>query len=609
MGLEDPLGLVLRQAALKRVCAADAAAVTRGSELIIDRSMSLTADTTVSAKVLRFTDGMVMRGAHKLKFEGSVSAPLTAHIFDAAGTGLITFPATQQVSLAWYGARNGSANATAPCIAAAETINAMGGGTLILPGGEYIVGRQTFANGVGRGYSYRGDDIIHIHDCTRPVVIISERAKFKWMNRLKFGAFDPTTGAPYASTPPFYNRDYLASIGAMLNISKNKSVTIKGYLELDGNVANVALGGPYGDTGWQVPARGLYAYNNEFFDCDPIYTHHHPLDGVEQGWTGLTASDPIYPHTFRGLRSEYNGRQAFSWTGGNSLTLHEPMLLYSGKNGVVLSAPAAGIDIEAEDAVCRHATLLNPKIYGNAGVGCVADSGDSADIEIINPYIEGNYNWALWARKPRFRLMGGTINGPCVNFYGTPAPSTDGFKAMGTSFIHDSTRSIVGTIHAQDSDFANGGNYKVFDSVLIDIVDRERSLPPGTLLVQWINSRFRQTKNTGIFYLKGTFLGDCTVDYPVASFTGEINATTLTVRTIASGRVAVGQRILSGAAAGTTITALGTGAGGIGNYTVSISQNVNRGTAMISGPVWDDGGAGNRLYRGRMTINGRGLAL
>jgi hypothetical protein len=58
-----------------------------------------------------------------------------------------------------------------------------------------------------------------------------------------------------------------------------------------------------------------------------------------------------------------------------------------------------------------------------------------------------------------------------------------------------------------------------------------------------------------------------------ASFTGSISGTTLTVTSVASGALAVGQYV-QGAAPGTTITALGTGTGGAGTYTVSTSQTL-----------------------------------
>jgi hypothetical protein len=62
----------------------------------------------------------------------------------------------------------------------------------------------------------------------------------------------------------------------------------------------------------------------------------------------------------------------------------------------------------------------------------------------------------------------------------------------------------------------------------------------------------------------------------LASFTGSISGTTLTVTAVASGYVGVGETIHgSGVTAATYITALGTGTGGVGTYTVSASQTVS----------------------------------
>ncbi|MGN8062814.1 hypothetical protein ACTJK4_14240 [Ralstonia sp. 22111] len=58
-----------------------------------------------------------------------------------------------------------------------------------------------------------------------------------------------------------------------------------------------------------------------------------------------------------------------------------------------------------------------------------------------------------------------------------------------------------------------------------------------------------------------------------AVFTGSISGTTLTVTSVTSGTLAVGQYV-QGAAGGTWITALGTGTGGTGTYTVGLSQTL-----------------------------------
>jgi Ca2+-binding RTX toxin-like protein len=83
----------------------------------------------------------------------------------------------------------------------------------------------------------------------------------------------------------------------------------------------------------------------------------------------------------------------------------------------------------------------------------------------------------------------------------------------------------------------------------------------------------------------------------VASFTGSISATTLTV-TVVTGVIAVGQVITgTGITPGTTITALGAGTtGGVGTYTVSASQVVGS-TSMtngvLNGELLDIYGQGN----------------
>jgi hypothetical protein len=78
-----------------------------------------------------------------------------------------------------------------------------------------------------------------------------------------------------------------------------------------------------------------------------------------------------------------------------------------------------------------------------------------------------------------------------------------------------------------------------------------------------------------------------------ATFTGSISGTTLTVTSVLSGTIAVGQAIFGqGIAQNTVITALGTGTGGVGTYTVSDSQTVasttinsNAAPAIVTGSI------------------------
>ena len=78
-----------------------------------------------------------------------------------------------------------------------------------------------------------------------------------------------------------------------------------------------------------------------------------------------------------------------------------------------------------------------------------------------------------------------------------------------------------------------------------------------------------------------------------ATFTGSISTTTLTVTTMLSGTIAVGQALFgNNVLQNTVITALGTGTGGVGTYTVSNSQttastsiNTTSAPAIVTGAI------------------------
>lgn len=71
-----------------------------------------------------------------------------------------------------------------------------------------------------------------------------------------------------------------------------------------------------------------------------------------------------------------------------------------------------------------------------------------------------------------------------------------------------------------------------------------------------------------------------------ASFTGYISGTTLTVTSVTVGAIAIGQSIIGGSGVtvtvGTSITAYGSGIGGVGTYTVNLSQTVGSSGSPVS---------------------------
>lgn len=129
----------------------------------------------------------------------------------------------------------------------------------------------------------------------------------------------------------------------------------------------------------------------------------------------------------------------------------------------------------------------------------------------------------------------------------------------------------------------------------------------GTVAVaQWKNERVLFIAGNGYFDWDGTTF---TTDSATFTFTGSISTTVLTVTVAGAQPLAVGQ-VLSGAGgggvtAGTYITAILTGTGGVGTYRVSASQSVTS-TTITATPTAPSAGSTIATFSGRVWIgNGR----
>ncbi len=90
----------------------------------------------------------------------------------------------------------------------------------------------------------------------------------------------------------------------------------------------------------------------------------------------------------------------------------------------------------------------------------------------------------------------------------------------------------------------------------------------------------------------------CSIAVATASFTATISATTMTVSAVAIGNLAIGQTVTgAGVTANSIITALGTGTGGAGTYTLSQSSTVSLGVAMTASMSTAEG------YGANFTVN------
>ena len=430
------------------------------------RNVDYTADNGTS---IVFTPALVLGDVvdvHCVNNAAGITTDQASGVYWAqGGTGAITRTVDSKlkdvVSVKDFGAvGDGVTNDTDAFAAASARINALGGGTLVIPPGTYIIGKQTFAGAFGLGYAYAPSTVLSFNGCTKPVSVLGCGAILKFASGLKFGSFNPVTGAVHSPSLPFTNYDYVAAVGNAIAFINCASVTVED-LEIDGNIANLTLGGLWGDTGRQIAAYGLYAYGNKNFQAKNIYTHHHGLDGVVIGYAGLTETSDYYPHVLANVRSEYNARQGLSWVGGSSLTAIGCAFNYTGRS-TFSSAPTAGLDIEAESSVCRNGLFLNCEFKDNVGLGVVADSGDSANVTFINCKVVGTTNYATWTRKPRFVFQDCLIAGTIVNPHGSatdPASATKYIRCTVTDEV-----SFGGTPYGNYLIDTGGADNAFFDS-------------------------------------------------------------------------------------------------------------------------------------------------
>ena len=322
-------------------------------------------------------------------------------------------------------------NDTEELAAVAAHINAAGRGTIRFAPGHYDVGKQTLSGALGLDGSWVGVDILHIHDCTGPVIIEGNGATLRIVDGLKFGSFDPVTGAAYPGLTA--DNDYQSSIAfGVVRLANNKSVHVSD-LEIDGNLQNLIVGGQYGDTGYQIGAHGIALYSNGQALIENVYSHHNGTDGIYASWIGAAEGDDAAPVTLINVVSEYNGRQGLSWVGGvgftaiNSKFNHTGKAVNIGTGDALVSAPGAGLDIEASGAGCRSGHFSNCEFIDNAGYSFVGASGDSADVVFDSGCkFVATTSSALWPQIPGVVFKDCKIYGAIANIYYSddPAEST-----------------------------------------------------------------------------------------------------------------------------------------------------------------------------------------
>lgn len=415
-----------------------------------------------------------------------------------------------------FGAKgDGTTNDTLAFNRLAREINARGGGPVAFRPCTYLVGLQ---NDAVPPYAYAPVPILQLSGCRRPVTIRGNGAALKCAPGLRYGTFDPHTGERFDHPMPFTKPGYTATpYDYMISVRNCAGAVTISDVELDGSVESLVIGGPWGDTGFQIAAVGLFLADNTGGETiTNVRSHHHAQDGMMLRGPTRQATDTRSILTR--VRCEFNGRQGCSLIGGTGYTFRNCRFAETAMVQVQ-SAPAAGFDIEQEGNPIRDVRFLRCEFSGNAGVGLVADSGDSADVSFVACRFVGTANWAVWPHKPRFRFVDCIFVGPVVNCWSDrdPARAT---QFVGCTFADTVTLPLRGKPPEKGPivNLAEGQNV-LFDRCRFNVA-HGWSLP-WSLKAIYQECTMRQTGGAP-GYPRGTYRGTNTIVGPVDLYSSHI---------------------------------------------------------------------------------------
>ncbi|HEX8401784.1 MAG TPA: hypothetical protein VF628_08795 [Allosphingosinicella sp.] len=410
-----------------------------------------------------------------------------------------------------FGAKgDGATNDTAAFARLATAVNIAGGGTIVLRKTTYIVGQQRASLKRDDYWSFEPAPILRIAKCRDPLIIRGNGARIRGADGLRYGTFDSATGRRTDNPMPFTAGQIATPYREMIRIEDCSGPVEVADLELDGNIDRQQLGGPFGDVGRQIPHIGLALFNNRGDELvRNVHSHHHGHDGLYiDGIDRVQRPAPV--RRIIGFRSEYNGRQGCSMTGGRGYQFQDCKFSHTGRSrSGVLSPPGAGLDLEAENGkINRDFTFINCEFVDNGGCGLVADTGDSEGALFRGCTFVGTTAWAAWPNKPRFRFDDCLFVGASVRAFGDPDPDRAA-QFHNCRFRDDPGLSPTGKVYLGDN-----GRAPIFDlsssvNVLFSGCDFEltgKGVLPWSWHAIYQDCRMRQ-RSADQAYPKGKYRG------------------------------------------------------------------------------------------------------
>jgi hypothetical protein len=432
---------------------------------------------------------------------------------------------------------DGVTNDTAAFAKMAAYVNRRKSGQIVLRPTTYIVGQQTNSKQSikSTGYAFAPAPILTLDGCTGPISIQGNGARLRCADGLRFGTFNPATGQPtYHQLPYLDDGERASPYQAMILIQNCTGDISIENVELDGNLAGLIVGGKYGDVGWQLPADGLRLVNNAGNELiAQVYTHHHARDGI----LIIGLAERGTSSSLQAVNSEYNARQGCSLVGGRNYSFSDSKFNHTGR-GSIASPPAAGVDLESEFAPIRNISFAGCEFSNNAGVGLIADSGDTEGATFDKCRFVGATAWSAWPNKPLMSFTNCQFVGAVVHPFSDPDPARSA-KFFNCEFVDNPALSPTGQVYTPTEAIVNlaVSENVLFDGCRFDL--QSELVLPWSWQAIYNNCTMSQVSPV-LSHPKGTYTGVCTIDGYA-----ELYGAVIVGKLIANG-VSVGGAIIKG---------------------------------------------------------------
>src|SRR5438309_2824528 len=195
----------------------------------------------------------------KLSSSGLITSPAIAKTRSASSTTnrtLVSRPQRTFTPEEFGAAGDGTTNDTDAFARMAAAVNNWGGGTIRFRPLTYIIGKQ--GPDPTTPFAFSPSPVLEFKGCAGALTILGNGARLRCEDGLRYGTFDPQTGLPTQHPMPFLGIGEVAFPYRAMILAENCTgpIQIENF-ELDGNLSGLVIGGPYGDTGRQIPAIGL----------------------------------------------------------------------------------------------------------------------------------------------------------------------------------------------------------------------------------------------------------------------------------------------------------------------------------------------------------------